>query len=177
MLRHLGVDPQDPGMKGTPERVARMWIDLTAGYAQDPKEILSRDFDGDGYDQIIVMRGIDFVSTCEHHMLPFIGHATVGYIPGEEGRVVGASKLARVVNCFARRFQLQERMTKQIADAVEEVVSPRAVGVVVTATHQCMVCRGVRKPNAEMITTERRGLYRDDVSAWGEFLSHHYGRR
>ena len=178
MLRHLGIDPLPAGMKNTPDRVARMWLELTAGYDLDPGTLLKTSFDADGYDQMIVMRGIDFSSTCEHHLLPFIGRATVGYLPGEDGRVVGASKLARVVDCFARRFQIQERMTKQIADAVEECLNPRAVGVVLVAGHECMACRGVRKPRAEFVTSALRGAFRSDPSARAEFLAfHHHGRQ
>lgn len=153
----------------TPSRWARALIDMTAGYEEDPKEILQRSFEQE-FDQMIVVPDIDFTSLCEHHLLPFTGRAVVGYIPSN-GRVVGLSKIPRLVDCFARRLQLQERMTKQIADALEEELDPLAVGVILQAQHQCMTCRGVKKLNASMVTSDLRGEFRHDSQARSEFLS------
>ena len=165
-----GLSLDDPSLKDTPARVARMWEELLAGYGEDPAEILKVCFPS-SYDQMVVLRGVQFHSTCEHHMLPFSGEAAVGYVPAEDGGVVGLSKLARIVDCFARRLQLQERMTDQIAGAIEEHLKPRGVGVLVRATHQCMVCRGVRKPGAEMVTSALRGAMMTEPSARAEFLA------
>jgi GTP cyclohydrolase I len=162
---------QDPSIKDTPKRVARMWEELLGGYAEDPAKILCVQFPLTGYDQMVVLRNIAFHSTCEHHMLPFAGIAAVGYIPSKDGGVVGLSKLARVVECFARRLQLQERMTDQIASAIQDALKPRGVGVLVRATHQCMVCRGVKKPGAEMVTSALRGEMLTTPEARAEFLA------
>ena len=167
--RVIYEDPTREGLLDTPARVVKALGQMTEGYGQDPREILGTTFDTDGYDEMVVLRGIDFVSLCEHHMLPFIGTAAVGYVPGE--RVVGLSKLARLVDCFSRRLQIQERMTKEIADAVMEVLSPQGVGVVVSAHHSCMGCRGVRKPGASMVTSYLAGVMRDNVAARAEFLA------
>jgi len=157
------------GMIDTPARVVKAWRDMTRGYGEDPASILSRTFDADGYDQIVCLRGVAFQSLCEHHLLPFTGTVDLAYLPG--ARVVGLSKLARLVDCFARRFQIQERMTKQIADAVEQHLSARGVLVVVRGTHSCMTCRGVLKPGAEMVTSDVRGLLREVPAARGEALA------
>ncbi len=169
LRRVVWEDPEREGLLDTPARVVKALGQMTEGYQQDPVEILGTTFDTEGYDEMVVLRGIDFVSLCEHHMLPFTGTAAVGYVPGS--RVVGLSKLARLVDCFARRLQIQERMTKEIADAVMEVLSPQGVGVVVAAHHSCMGCRGVRKPGASMVTSYLQGVMRDNVAARAEFLA------
>ncbi|TXH10768.1 MAG: GTP cyclohydrolase I FolE, partial [Hyphomicrobiaceae bacterium] len=139
LLSHMGEDPDRDGLKDTPGRVVRAWTELTAGYREDPAQILSRTFDEQS-NEMVVLSNIQFYSTCEHHLLPFMGEASVAYLP--EQRVVGISKLARLVNCFARRLQVQERMTRQIADAMNEHLQARGVGVIVKAHHLCMGCRG-----------------------------------
>src|SRR5512141_1741731 len=139
---------------------------MTAGYAEEPAEILSRTFE-ESSDELIVLRGIEFHSTCEHHMLPFYGTASVGYLPG---KVVGISKLARLVNCFARRLQIQERLTRQVADAIETHLEARGVAVVIRAHHLCMGCRGVKQPDSALVTSAMRGIFRSDAVSRSEFL-------
>jgi GTP cyclohydrolase I len=139
----------------TPDRVVRAHLEMTAGYAMNPAEILSKRFVAE-YDEMVVLRDIAFVSLCEHHLLPFVGVAAVAYIPTTS--VVGLSKLARLVHCFAMRFQMQERMTREIADALQAHLAPRGVGVIVRASHQCMTCRGVRATSAEMVTSALHGV-------------------
>ena len=139
---------------------------MTAGYAEDPAEILARTFD-ESSDELVILRGISFYSTCEHHLLPFYGQAVVGYLPG---KVVGISKLARLVECFAKRLQVQERMTRQIAEAVEAHLEARGVGVVLRAHHLCMGCRGVRQEETEMVTSSMLGTLRTDATSRAEFL-------
>ena len=141
---------------------------MTVGYGQDPEKILSANFASEGYDELVILRDVDFYSLCEHHLLVFAGRATVAYLPN--GRVVGLSKLARLVDCFARRLQLQERLTRQIAEAVETHLRPRGHGVIVRATHFCMCARGVGKPRAEMVTSALGGSLKEDASARSEFL-------
>lgn len=166
LLRFIGEDPARDGLVDTPSRVVKAWREMTAGYDEDPAEILSRTFD-ETSDEMIVLRGISFYSTCEHHMLPFYGEAQVGYLPG---RVVGISKLARLVNCFARRLQIQERMTRQIAEAIETHLEAKGVGVVIRAHHLCMGCRGVKQEETEMVTSSLLGRLRNDASSRAEFL-------
>lgn len=168
LLVHIGEDPSREGLIETPARVVKAWSELTVGYAMDPAFILSKTFDV-SCDEMVVVRGIRFASTCEHHLLPFIGEATVAYLPTD--RVVGLSKMARLVECYAKRLQVQERMTDQIANAMLEHLKPRGVGVVVKAHHLCMGCRGVRQPGAEMVTCATHGAFRTDQSARAEFLS------
>lgn len=167
LLQALDAPIHDEGMLETPDRMVRSLRELTQGYAESPGKILSKRFPV-GYDEMIVVRGIEFWSLCEHHLLPFHGTATVGYIPGTGG-VVGLSKLARLVHCFSRRFQIQERLTAQIADAMDEHLAPLGVGVVVHATHLCMAMRGVRTP-ADMVTSDLRGVMREPTPR-GEFLA------
>jgi GTP cyclohydrolase I len=169
MLVAFGDDPEREGIIGTPDRVARAWGEMLSGYREDPRAILSTDFDADGYDQMVVLRDIDFTSMCEHHLLPFHGIAHVAYIP--KVRVVGLSKLARLVECYARRLQLQEKMTRQVADALQEHLVPLGVAVLVEATHTCMSDRGVKKPGAKMVTSVMLGALRHDPGARAEFLS------
>jgi len=166
LLRFIGEDTGRDGLIDTPSRVVRAWREMTAGYSEDPAEILSRTFD-ESSDEMIVLRGITFYSVCEHHMLPFYGTASVGYLPG---RVVGISKLARLVNCFARRLQIQERMTRQIAESIEEHLDARGAGVVIRAHHLCMGCRGVRQEETEMVTSSMLGTLRSDATSRAEFF-------
>lgn len=164
----MGCDPNDAGLKDTPNRVVRALREMTEGYREDPAQILSKSFgDEKEYDEIVILQGIPFHSMCEHHLLPFTGHADVGYLPG---KVCGLSKLARLVDCFARRLQMQERMTSQIADALMLHLQARGAAVVLRASHSCMVCRGARKSGATMITSVTRGAFRDDPKARQEFL-------
>lgn len=166
LLRYIGEDPGRDGLRDTPTRVAKAWREMTSGYDDDPAEILARTFD-ESSDEMITLRGISFYSTCEHHLLPFYGTATVGYLPG---KVVGISKLARLVECFARRLQIQERMTRQIADAIETHLDARGVGVILRAHHLCMGCRGVRQEETEMVTSAMLGTLRSDATSRSEFL-------
>jgi GTP cyclohydrolase I len=168
LLEFLGEDPTRPGLVDTPRRVLDSLAEMTDGYQADPAEHLGVVFP-DRCDEMVVVTGIDFTSLCEHHLLTFSGRATVAYIP--DGQVVGLSKLARVVDVFAHRLQVQERLTEQIAEAIETHLSPAGVGVVIEATHSCMVCRGVRKPGATMVTSALRGALKDKPAARAEFLT------
>ncbi|MEI9965680.1 MAG: GTP cyclohydrolase I FolE [Caulobacteraceae bacterium] len=169
LIRWAGDDPDREGLLDTPARVARSYREMFAGYEVDPREYLERTFEEvGGYDQLIVLRDIRFVSFCEHHMLPVIGRAHVGYLP--TGRVVGISKLARVVRGFARRLQIQEKMTAEIAGAIDEVLKPQGVGVVVDAEHSCMTMRGVNSPGSILTTSSLIGIVRDDPRTREEFL-------
>lgn len=171
LLEHIGEDPTRDGLLDTPARVLKAMRELTAGYSADIEAILARQFDHH-HDQMIVVTRIPFVSLCEHHLLPFTGHATVGYIPGN-GRVVGLSKLARIVDAYARRLQLQERLTDQVADALLTHLDPDGVGVVVTATHACLTHRGAQATGAAMTTSALHGAMRDKPEARAEFLALH----
>lgn len=166
LLEFIGEDVSRDGLKETPARVVRAWDELTAGYRDDPKQILSKTFDEQS-DEMVVLNGIQFYSTCEHHMLPFMGEASVAYMPAK--RVVGISKIARVVSCYARRLQIQERMTREIANALNDNLHPHGVGVIVRAHHLCMGCRGVKQPNTELVTSTLLGKFRDDTVR-SEFL-------
>ena len=169
LLRWAGEDPTREGLRDTPGRVARAWLEYCDGYDEDPGVHLSRTFEEvGGYDQLIVLRDIRFVSFCEHHMLPVIGKAHVGYLPN--GRVVGISKLARVVNGFARRLQIQEKLTAEIANAIQEVLQPHGVGVVVEAEHSCMTLRGVNTVGSSLTTSAMLGAVRDDMRTRMEFM-------
>ncbi len=167
LIEALGIDLNAEGMKETPDRLVRALRELTEGYQQDPQAILAKRFKAD-YDEMVVVRDIEFYSLCEHHLLPFKGTVTVGYIAS--GQVVGLSKLSRLVECYGRRLQLQERMTAQIAQAIQQHLEPRGVGVVVRAQHLCMAMRGVRCP-AEMVTSSLIGLMKDDARARAEFMA------
>ncbi len=169
LLAHIGEDPRREGLRDTPKRVVKAWREMTEGYKQDPKEILSKVFKQESSDSMIVVRGVPFVSMCEHHCLPFTGHATVAYIPSPGAGVVGLSKLARLVHCFARRLQVQERMTKQIVEALRDHLRPIGAGCVIEAQHSCMALRGVRA-NASMVTSELFGVFRE-AEVRQEFLS------
>lgn len=170
LIRWAGDDPTREGLLETPARVARAYEEFFAGYAVDPAELLQRTFqEVDGYDEMIILRDIGLESFCEHHMVPIIGKAHVGYLPRH--RVVGISKLARTVEVYAKRLQIQEKMTAQIANAIESVLQPKGVAVVIEAQHQCMTTRGVRKPGVAMVTSRMLGAFRDDPSTRREFLS------
>jgi len=169
LLRWAGEDPQREGLVDTPKRVAKAYEDWFSGYKDDPVRYLRRTFEEvDGYDELIVLRDIEFESHCEHHMAPIIGKAHIGYLP--DTKVVGISKLARVVEAFARRFQVQEKMTAQIANCIEDVLKPKGVGVVVEAVHQCMTTRGIHKSNVSMVTSQMVGAFRKDARTRAEFL-------
>ena len=170
LIRWIGDDPDREGLLDTPGRVTRAWEEFGAGYGQDPKEILARTFEEiAGYDEMVVLRDIGFESHCEHHMLPIIGRAHVAYLPRK--RVVGISKLARIVEAFARRLQIQEKMTAEIADTIQEVLDPHGVAVVVDAAHHCMTTRGVRRAGVNMVTSRMLGAFRKDPSTRREFLA------
>jgi len=170
LLQAIGEDPDRQGLLETPRRVAEMYAELFSGIGKDPRAELSVSFD-EGHQEMIIVRDIPFYSMCEHHLLPFFGVAHVGYIPSTQGKVVGISKLARAVDVVARRPQLQERMTRQIADAVYEALEPDGAGVVIEAEHLCMVMRGVRKPGSSIVTSAVRGSFRTRVATRNEFLA------
>ena len=169
LLLWAGDDPDREGLADTPARVARAYEDWFSGYREDPLRFMERTFqEVEGYDEMIVLRDIEFESHCEHHMAPIIGHAHVGYLPHK--KIVGISKLARVVEAYARRLQVQEKLTAQIANCVGSVLQPKGVGVVVEATHQCMTTRGIHKTNVSMVTSTMLGDFRDDEKTRAEFL-------
>ncbi len=170
LLRWAGDDPSREGLIDTPGRVARAYEEFFAGYAVDPVALLERTFEEtDGYDEIVLLRDIRLESHCEHHMVPIIGRAHVAYLPHR--RVVGISKLARVVEAYARRLQIQEKMTAQIANTIQQVLEPRGVAVVIEAAHQCMTTRGVHKPGVTMVTSRMLGAFRDDPTTRREVLA------
>ena len=168
LLKELGEEPGRDGLQRTPGRVARAFRFLTDGYAQDPVEILTKALFEVSYDEMVIIKGIDFYSMCEHHLLPFFGRAHVAYVP--DGRVVGLSKIARLVEMYSRRFQVQERLTTQIALTIEEVLRPKGVGVVVEATHLCMKMRGVEQQNASTVTSSMLGEFESDPKTRSEFV-------
>jgi GTP cyclohydrolase I len=169
LLRWAGEDPAREGLIDTPRRVVDAYGDWFSGYREDPREYLARTFEEvAGYDEMIVLRDIEFESHCEHHMAPIIGKAHIGYLPS--GKVVGISKLARVVEAYARRFQVQEKMTAQIARCIQEVLQPRGVGVVVVGAHECMTTRGIHKRGVSMVTSKMMGDFREDARTRAEFL-------
>ena len=168
ILREIGEDPRREGLQHTPARVARMYDELTAGYKVDSQTLINGAVFQVDYDEMVIVRDIDFYSLCEHHMLPFYGRAHVAYIPN--GRVIGLSKIPRIVEMFARRLQVQERLTVEIADFLNTAIEPRGVAVVAEAVHMCSVMRGVRKENASMITSAMRGVFRNSSKTRAEFL-------
>jgi GTP cyclohydrolase IA len=169
LLKWAGEDPRREGLKDTPQRVVDAYRDWFSGYEIDPAAYLRRTFEEvGGYDELIVLRDITFESHCEHHMAPIIGRVHIGYLP--DNKVVGISKLARVVDGYARRFQVQEKLTAQIANCISDVLKPRGVGVVVAAVHQCMTTRGVHKRNVSMVTSRMTGVFRSDARTRSEFL-------
>jgi len=170
LIRWAGDDPDREGLIETPDRVVRSYEEFFSGYGQEPAEVLAKTFsEVDGYDEMIVMNDIRFESHCEHHMVPIIGKAHIGYLPAH--RVVGISKLARLVEVYARRLQIQEKMTVQIADTLQQVLRPKGVAVVIEAAHQCMTTRGVHKPGATLVTSRMLGAFRDDPTTRREFLA------
>ena len=175
IIEAIGDDPGREGLQGTPQRIAEMYAEIFSGLDMDARAELTVGFEV-GHREMVVLRDIPFHSMCEHHLLPFYGVAHIGYIPNKEGRVVGVSKLARVVEIFAKRPQLQERMTSQIADAIVEVLQPDGVAVVVQAEHLCMTMRGIKKPGSNVLTSATRGLFRTRAATRAEFLSLVQGR-
>ena len=170
LMEWIGENPNREGLLGTPGRVARAYRELFSGYGDDPKEILRRTFEEvDGYDEMVVLRDIRFASHCEHHILPIIGRAHVAYLPNR--RVIGISKLARIVDIYARRLQIQEKLTVQIADTIDEVLRPKGVAVMVEASHECMTTRGVHKSGVSMVTSRMTGDFRSNASTRREFLN------
>ncbi len=170
LLRWAGEDPKREGLLDTPQRVVDAYTDWFSGYGVDPRDYLRRTFEETGgYDEMVVLRDIEFESHCEHHMAPIIGRAHVGYLP--TGKVVGISKLARVVDVFARRFQVQEKMTAEIARCINDVLQPQGVGVVIEAAHECMTTRGIHKRGVSMITSKMMGTFRSDARTRNEFLT------
>lgn len=176
LLEAIGEDPQREGLVGTPRRVAEMYVELFEGIEADPGEHLRVTFEA-AHDEMVMVRDIAFTSLCEHHLLPFVGHAHVAYLPAMTGHITGLSKMARLVEGYARRLQVQERMTTQIADAMERELAPRGSIVVVEAEHFCMSMRGVKKPGATTVTSAVRGVFRDDAAYRAEALSYIHHRR
>jgi GTP cyclohydrolase I len=169
LLAYAGDDPDREGLLGTPERVVRAYSEWFGGYDVDPKEVLSRTFEeSGGYDEIVVLKDIRMESHCEHHMVPIVGKIHIAYLPSN--RVVGISKLARVAELYAKRLQIQEKLTAQVADAIEECLQPKGVAVIVEAAHLCMTTRGVRKPGVSMLTSAMRGTFRESQSARAEVM-------
>lgn len=168
VLLAIGEDPDREGLKDTPQRVIRSWEKLYGGYNQDPVKILGTVFEDGACDEIVILKNIKYTSTCEHHMIPFYGDVSIGYIP--DGKVVGISKLARLVEVFARRLQIQERMTTQIADTLMEVLRPKGVMVVCNGQHLCMIARGVEKPTSVMTTSAVRGVFKTNANTRNEFM-------
>ena len=170
LIRWSGEDPDREGLIETPARVTRAYEEAFLGYTKDPAAILQKSFDEiEGYDELVVLRGIRFESLCEHHMAPILGRAWIAYMP--DGRVVGISKLARVVEAFAKRLQIQEKLTAQIANTIDNVLKPRGVGVLIRASHHCMTTRGVHKADTDLVTSRMLGCFRDDPPLRAEFLS------
>ena len=167
ILLAVGEDPEREGLRDTPQRVGRMYTELLAGMRQDPVEHLNSVFNED-YDEIVLLRDIPFYSLCEHHMMPFIGKAHIAYLPS--GKVLGVSKLARIIDCFARRLQVQERLTSQVADFLMDNLKPEGVAVVMEASHSCMTIRGIKKPGSAMITSALRGIFIRDPKSRSEVL-------
>ena len=170
ILRGIGEDPEREGLQDTPRRFISALEEVTLGSKVNEEKVLKTLFDAEGYDDMIVLDGIPFQSTCEHHLLPFVGKADVGYIPGPSGRIFGISKLARVVELYAKRLQNQERITKQVAEALMRAGDLKGVAVVLQASHMCMVCRGIRKPGSRMSTSKMEGAFRYNASARSEFF-------
>jgi len=171
IIRYLGDDPEREGLIDTPRRVIKSWGTLYGGYDKNIEEVAATNFSSDGYDQMVILKDIEFWSTCEHHMLPFYGSVSVGYLPNAQGRVLGVSKLARIVEMYARRLQIQERLTNQIAEAIVACIDCDGVGVVTRAKHLCMVARGVEKRQSDMVTSAMIGTIRQSPATRNEFLT------
>ncbi len=170
ILKEIGEDPLRQGLQNTPFRVAKMYREITKGYHQDPVKLINNAIFDVDYDEMVVVANIEYYSMCEHHMLPFFGVAHVGYIP--DGRVIGLSKIPRLVEMFARRLQIQENMTRQIADTINENLRPLGVGVIIEGRHMCMMMRGIQKDQAKMVTSTMLGAFREDEKTRNEFLNH-----
>ena len=170
LLLAVGEDPDRPGLQDTPARVARAYAELFAGLRVEPSQVLTTTFEAD-HDEMVLVRDIELMSTCEHHLLPFHGVAHVGYIPGDDGRITGLSKLARLVEVYARRPQVQERLTAQIADTITTSLRPRGVIVVVECEHMCMAMRGIQKPGARTVTSAVRGIFQSDAKSRAEAMA------
>lgn len=172
ILKHIGENPDRDGLLDTPARVVRSWQELYSGYSKDPKDILKvfQLEDGEAYDQIILLKGIEVYSMCEHHMLPFIGKAHVAYIPGDSGKVVGISKLARILEIYSRRLQIQERLGQQVVNALVSNLNPKAAACVISAKHLCMCARGVGKQHSEMVTSALAGAFLENAQARAELM-------
>jgi GTP cyclohydrolase I len=175
ILSNIGENPEREGLLNTPDRIARMYDELTAGYSVDPEKMINGALFNVDYDEMVVVKDIEFYSLCEHHMLPFYGRAHVAYIPN--GKVIGLSKIPRIVEMFARRLQVQERMTKQIAEFVKETIQPKGVAVVVDGVHMCSMMRGVKKASASMVTSTVLDAFRNNPKTRAEFMDHINGRR
>ncbi|HKJ37412.1 MAG TPA: GTP cyclohydrolase I FolE [Anaerolineales bacterium] len=169
LIEAIGEDPEREGLQNTPDRVSRMYVELLSGYTADPDEIINNALFKVSYDEMVLVRDIEFYSLCEHHMLPFIGRAHIAYIPA--GKVIGLSKIPRIVDMYARRLQIQERMTRQIADLLQETLQPQGVAVVVEALHMCSMMRGVKKHDARMTTSAMHGAFRANLATRQEFLA------
>lgn len=167
LLQYIGEDPKREGLLDTPKRVVKAFNELYSGYKQDPTKLLTT-FGHDGYDEMVVLKDVEFVSSCEHHMLPFIGKATIAYLP--DGKVIGISKLARMFEIYCRRLQIQERLCQQVTSALDTHLKPKGSACLISAQHMCMVCRGVKKQNSIMITSSLTGLFKEDAKARSEFL-------
>jgi GTP cyclohydrolase I len=170
LLLNIGEDPERQGLQRTPERVARMYDELTVGYHTDPVKLINDALFDVEYNEMVIVKDIEFYSLCEHHMLPFLGKAHVAYIP--DGKVIGLGKIPRIVDMFARRLQVQERMTQQIAEFIDEVLHPQGVAVVVEGAHMCSMMRGVKKANASMVTSALLGTFKSDHKTRAEFMNH-----
>jgi GTP cyclohydrolase I len=168
VLKAVGEDPEREGLQNTPERVSRMYAELLSGYSADPEKIINGALFNINYDEMVLVRDIEFYSLCEHHMLPFLGRAHVAYLP--KGKVIGLSKIPRIVDMYARRLQVQERMTRQIADLLQHTLEPQGVAVVVEAVHMCSMMRGVKKHDARMTTSAMHGAFRANLATRQEFL-------
>ncbi|MEP6894217.1 MAG: GTP cyclohydrolase I FolE [Chloroflexota bacterium] len=168
LIKAVGEDPEREGLRNTPDRVARMYAELLSGYSSEPEKIINGALFHISYDEMVIVRDIEFYSLCEHHMLPFIGRAHIAYIPA--GKVIGLSKIPRIVDMYARRLQIQERMTRQIADLIQESLAPQGVAVVVEAMHMCSMMRGVKKHDARMTTSAMHGSFRKNLATRQEFL-------
>ncbi len=168
-IEYIGDDPNRDGLKDTPDRFAKAWDKLYSGYKQKPEDVITV-FDDENYDEMIVVKDIEFYSTCEHHLIPFYGKVHVGYIPN--GKIIGLSKIPRIVEIYSRRLQNQERLTSQIAKAIEDALGPKGVGVIIEARHLCMMARGVEKQNTVVTTSALKGLFKNNDKTRSEFLTH-----
>jgi GTP cyclohydrolase I len=169
VLRRIGENPDREGLQATPARIVRSWKEIYGGYQQRSEEVLMTQFQAEQYDEMVLLKGIEFYSTCEHHMLPFYGKAHIAYLPNQ--RIVGLSKLARLLDVYARRLQVQERLTREVATELQRVLQPKGVAVMIKGKHQCMCCRGVRKQEGKMVTSCMLGLFKEDLTTRSEFLA------